>query len=39
MVIFVLFRSVIVVEHDLAILEYISDRICFFYGIPGISNH
>ncbi len=26
---------VIVVEHDLSILDYISDFICCFYGIPG----
>ena len=26
---------VIVVEHDLSILDYISDSICCFYGSPG----
>ncbi|AEA39087.1 RNase L inhibitor (nucleomorph) [Cryptomonas paramecium] len=24
-----------VVEHDLAIVDYLSDFICFFYGVPG----
>nr|UXY87474.1 RNase L inhibitor [Cryptomonas sp.] len=27
---------VIVIEHDLAIVDYLSDFICCFYGIPGI---
>ncbi|KAG6426972.1 hypothetical protein SASPL_111211 [Salvia splendens] len=26
---------VIVVEHDLTVLDYLSDCICFFYGSPG----
>jgi ATP-binding cassette subfamily E protein 1 len=28
-------RYVICVEHDLSILDYISDYICCFYGQPG----
>jgi len=27
---------VIVVEHDLAVLDYISDQVCIFYGKPGV---
>jgi len=27
---------VIVVEHDLAILDYLSDFICVLYGTPGV---
>jgi ATP-binding cassette subfamily E protein 1 len=27
---------VIVAEHDLAILDYLSDQICIFYGDPGV---
>jgi len=27
---------VIVAEHDLAILDYLSDQICVFYGTPGV---
>jgi len=27
---------IIVVEHDLAILDYLSDFICVLYGTPGI---
>jgi len=29
-------KTVIVAEHDLAILDYLSDRICIFYGTPGV---
>jgi len=29
-------KIVIVAEHDLAILDYLSDQICVFYGIPGV---
>ncbi|MEM3986031.1 MAG: ribosome biogenesis/translation initiation ATPase RLI [Candidatus Methanomethylicia archaeon] len=29
-------RYVVVVEHDLAVLDYISDQICIFYGDPGV---
>ncbi len=29
-------KTVIVVEHDLAILDYLSDYISLFYGIPGV---
>jgi len=35
-------KTVIVAEHDLAILDYLSDRICVFYGSPrvyGIVSH
>ena len=28
-------RYVIVVEHDLSILDYLSDYICCLYGSPG----
>ncbi len=28
-------KTVIVAEHDLAILDYLSDQICIFYGTPG----
>ena len=28
-------RYVIVVEHDLAVLDYLSDFICCLYGVPG----
>ena len=27
---------IIAVEHDLSILDYISDKICVFYGHPGV---
>jgi ATP-binding cassette subfamily E protein 1 len=27
---------VIVVEHDLSVLDYLSDFICVLYGIPGV---
>lgn len=26
---------VIVVEHDLAVLDYLSDFVCCLYGVPG----
>lgn len=26
---------VVVVEHDLAVLDYLSDFICLLYGVPG----
>jgi ATP-binding cassette subfamily E protein 1 len=29
-------KTVIVAEHDLAILDYLSDKICVFYGSPGV---
>jgi len=29
-------KIVIVAEHDLAILDYLSDQICIFYGAPGV---
>ncbi len=29
-------KTVIVAEHDLAILDYLSDLICVFYGTPGV---
>lgn len=29
-------KTVIVAEHDLAIIDYLSDQICIFYGEPGI---
>lgn len=28
-------RYIIVVEHDLAVLDYLSDYICCLYGVPG----
>ncbi|MEX2681459.1 MAG: ribosome biogenesis/translation initiation ATPase RLI [Candidatus Sigynarchaeota archaeon] len=28
-------KYLVVVEHDLAILDYLSDKICLFYGKPG----
>jgi ATP-binding cassette subfamily E protein 1 len=28
-------KTVVVVEHDLAILDYVSDLVCIFYGNPG----
>lgn len=28
-------KYIIVVEHDLSILDYLSDFICCFYGVPG----
>lgn len=32
---FVLHRFIIVVEHDLSVLDYLSDFICCLYGVPG----
>ena len=29
-------RYVIVVEHDLSVLDYLSDYICCLYGVPGV---
>ncbi len=29
-------KTIIVAEHDLAILDYLSDQICVFYGCPGV---
>lgn len=29
-------KTVIVAEHDLAILDYLSDQVCMFYGAPGV---
>lgn len=31
-----LFSYVIVVEHDLSVLDYLSDFICCLYGTPGV---
>ncbi|MFX1367349.1 MAG: ribosome biogenesis/translation initiation ATPase RLI [Promethearchaeota archaeon] len=28
-------KTVVVVEHDLSILDYVSDLVCMFYGTPG----
>jgi ATP-binding cassette subfamily E protein 1 len=28
-------KTIVVVEHDLAILDYVSDLVCIFYGNPG----
>ena len=28
-------KTVVVVEHDLSILDYVSDLVCIFYGKPG----
>lgn len=28
-------RYIIVVEHDLSVLDYLSDFICCLYGVPG----
>ncbi|MEM4576803.1 MAG: ribosome biogenesis/translation initiation ATPase RLI [Candidatus Nezhaarchaeales archaeon] len=28
-------KAVIIAEHDLAILDYVSDRVCIMYGKPG----
>ena len=28
-------RYIIVVEHDLSVLDYLSDYICCLYGMPG----
>ncbi len=29
-------KIVVVAEHDLAIIDYLSDQICLFYGEPGV---
>lgn len=29
-------KTVVVVEHDLSILDYVSDNVCMFYGEPGV---
>ena len=29
-------KTVVVVEHDLSILDYVSDLVCMFYGKPGV---
>ncbi|HEY4675182.1 MAG TPA: ribosome biogenesis/translation initiation ATPase RLI [Candidatus Bathyarchaeia archaeon] len=29
-------KTIIVAEHDLAIIDYLSDHICVFYGAPGV---
>jgi ATP-binding cassette subfamily E protein 1 len=29
-------RTVIIAEHDLAIIDYLSDQVCIFYGEPSI---
>jgi len=29
-------KTVVVVEHDLSILDYVSDNVCLFYGNPGV---
>jgi ATP-binding cassette subfamily E protein 1 len=29
-------KTVVVVEHDLSILDYVSDNVCIFYGEPGV---
>ncbi|MEM1515716.1 MAG: ribosome biogenesis/translation initiation ATPase RLI [Candidatus Bathyarchaeia archaeon] len=29
-------KMIIVAEHDLAVLDYLSDQICVFYGKPGV---
>jgi len=29
-------KTVIVAEHDLAVIDYLSDQICVFYGEPGV---
>ena len=29
-------KTIIIAEHDLAIIDYLSDQICVFYGDPGI---
>jgi ATP-binding cassette, sub-family E, member 1 len=27
---------ILAVEHDLSILDYLSDKICVMYGVPGV---
>jgi len=29
-------KTILVAEHDLAVLDYLSDQICLFYGKPGV---
>ncbi|MEM2104934.1 MAG: ribosome biogenesis/translation initiation ATPase RLI [Candidatus Bathyarchaeia archaeon] len=29
-------KTIIVAEHDLAVIDYLSDQICVFYGEPGV---
>ena len=29
-------KTVIIAEHDLAIIDYLSDQVCIFYGDPGV---
>ena len=29
-------KYIVVAEHDLASLDYLSDKICLFYGVPGV---
>jgi ATP-binding cassette subfamily E protein 1 len=31
-----LMKTIVVAEHDLAIIDYLSDQICVFYGEPGV---
>ncbi|MHA1596794.1 MAG: ribosome biogenesis/translation initiation ATPase RLI [Candidatus Asgardarchaeia archaeon] len=28
-------KTVIIIEHDLAVLDYLSHHVCIFYGVPG----
>ena len=28
-------KTVVVAEHDLAMLDYMSDKVCLYYGVPG----
>jgi ATP-binding cassette subfamily E protein 1 len=29
-------KTIVIAEHDLAIIDYLSDQICVFYGSPGV---
>jgi ATP-binding cassette subfamily E protein 1 len=29
-------KTIVIAEHDLAIIDYLSDQICLFYGEPGV---
>jgi ATP-binding cassette subfamily E protein 1 len=29
-------KTIIIAEHDLAIIDYLSDQVCLFYGEPGV---
>ncbi|OYT53039.1 ribosome biogenesis/translation initiation ATPase RLI [Candidatus Bathyarchaeota archaeon ex4484_135] len=29
-------KMVVVAEHDLAVLDYLSDKVCIIYGVPGV---